>query len=103
MREDEEATVRTITTYREVIMDNQYGAHDIRKGNENEKQVDYKEIYEISKILKVFIGTMLLYFILGMTHYALGDSAKMATQVLFMVSNLVAIICVSLIGMRVKV
>ena len=46
---------------------------------------------------------MLLYFILGITHYAVGDSVKMAMQVLFMVSNLVAIICVSLIGMRVKV
>jgi hypothetical protein len=84
-------------------MDNQYEPHDIGKGNENEKQVDHKEIYGIAKILKVFIGIILLYFILGMTHYALGDSAKMAVQVLFMVSNLVAIICVSLIGMRVKV
>jgi biotin transporter BioY len=84
-------------------MDNQYEPHDIGKGNENEKQGDYKEIYGIAKILKVFTGIILLYFILGMTHYALGDSAKMATQVLFMVSNLVAIICVSLIGMRVKV
>jgi hypothetical protein len=88
---------------KEVIMDNQYGPHDIRKGNENEKQVDYKEIYGIAKIQKMFIGTILLYFILGMTHYAVGGSAKMAIQVLFMVSNLIAIICVSLIGMRVKV
>jgi hypothetical protein len=84
-------------------MDNQYESHDIEKSNEDEKQGDYKEIYEIDKILKVFIGTILLYFILGMTHYALGGSAKMATQVLFMGINLVAIICVSLIGMRVKV
>jgi hypothetical protein len=38
-----------------------------------------------------------------MTHYALGGSAKMAVQVLFMGSNLAAIICVSLIGMQVKV
>ncbi len=83
-------------------MDNQYGPHDIRKSNENEKQVDYKEIYGISKILKVFKGIILLYFILGMTHYAVVGSAKMAIQVLFMGSNLVAIICVSLIDMRVK-
>ena len=84
-------------------MDNQYESNDIRKGNENEKRVDYKEICRISKILEVFIGIILLYFILGMMHYAVGGSAKMAIQVLFMVSNLVAIICVSLIGMRVKV
>ena len=84
-------------------MNNQYEAHDIRKGSENEKQADYKDIYGIAKIQKVFIGTILLYFILGMTHYAVGGSAKMAMQVLFMVSNLVAIICVSLISMRVKV
>ncbi len=84
-------------------MDNQYESNDIRKGNENEKRVDYKEICRISKILEVFIGIILLYFILGMTNYAVGGSAKMAMQVLFMVSNLVAIICVSLIGMRVKV
>ena len=84
-------------------MDNQYEPHDISKGSENEKQVDYKEIYGIAKIQKVFIGTMLLYFILGITHYAVGDNAKMVMQVLFMVSNLVAIICVSLIDMRVKV
>ena len=84
-------------------MDNQYEPHDIRKGSENEKQADYKDIYGIAKIQKVFIGTMLLYFILGITHYAVGDSVKMAMQVLFMVSNLVAIICVSLISMRVKV
>ena len=84
-------------------MDNKYEPHDIRKGSENEKQVDYKDIYGISKIQKVFIGTMLLYFILGITHYVVGDSAKMVMQVLFMGSNLVAIICVSLIGMRVKV
>ena len=83
-------------------MDNQYESHDIGEDNENEKQVDYKDIYGISKILKVFIGIILLYFILGMTHYAVGGSAKMALQVLFMVSNLVAIICVSLIDMRVK-
>ncbi|UCD31927.1 MAG: hypothetical protein JSV38_14330 [Desulfobacterales bacterium] len=87
---------------KEVIMDNQYEPHDIRKDNENEKQVDYKEICGISKILEVFIGIILLYFILGMAHYALEGSAKMAVQVLFMVSNLVAMICVSLIGMRVK-
>ena len=84
-------------------MDNQYESHDIGKGNENEKQVDHKEPYGIAKTLKVFIGIILLYFILCMTHYALEGSAKMATQVLFMVSNLVAIICVSLIDMRVKV
>jgi hypothetical protein len=84
-------------------MDSQYEPHDIRKGNENEKRVDYKEICRISKILEVFIGIILLYFILGMMHYAVGGSAKMVMQVLFMVSNLVAIICVSLIGMRVKV
>ena len=84
-------------------MDNQYESHDIRKGNENEKQVDYKDIYGIAKIQKVFIGTMLLYFILGITHYAVEGSVKMAMQVLFMGSNLVAIICVSLISMRVKV
>jgi len=84
-------------------MDNQYESNDIRKGNENEKRVDYKEICRLSKILEVFIGIILLYFILGMMHYAVGGSAKMAIQVLFMVSNLVAIICVSLIGMRVKV
>ena len=84
-------------------MDNQYEPHDIGKDNENEKQVDYKEIYGIDKILKVFIGIILLYFILGIMHYAVGGNAKMAMQVLFMVSNLVAIICVSLIGMRVKV
>jgi hypothetical protein len=84
-------------------MDNQNEPHGIRKGNENEKQVDYKDIYGISKILKVFIGIILLYFILGMTHYAVEGSAKMEIQVLFMVSNLVAIICVSLIVMRVKV
>jgi len=84
-------------------MDNQYGPHDIGKSNENEKQLDYKEICGISKILEVFIGIILLYFILGMMHYATGGSAKMVIQVLFMVSNLVAIICVSLIGMRVKV
>ena len=84
-------------------MDNQYESHDFGKGNENEKQGDYKEIYGISKILKVFIGIILLYFILGMTHYAVGGSAKIALQVLFMVSNLVAIICVSIIVMRVKV
>ena len=81
-------------------MDNQYEPHDIREGNEKEKKVD---LYRIAKILKVFIGIILLYFILGMTHYAMGGSAKMAIQVLFMVSNLVAIICVSLIVMRVKV
>ena len=45
-------------------MDNQYESHDIRKGNENEKQVDNKDIYGISKILKVFIGIILLYFII---------------------------------------
>ncbi len=84
-------------------MDNQYGPNDIRKGNESKKQVDYKEIYGISKIQKVFIGTILLYFILGITHYAVGGSVKMVMQVLFMGSNLVAIICVSLIDMRVKV
>jgi len=84
-------------------MDNKYESHDIRKGNENEKQVDYKEICGISKILEVFIGIILLYFILGMAHYAVGGSAKMVIQVLFMGSNLVAIICVSLLGMRVKV
>jgi len=84
-------------------MDNQYEPHDIGKDNENEKQVDYKEICRISKILEVFIGIILLYFILGMTNYAVGGNAKMVIQVLFMVSNLVAIICVSLIGMRVKV
>ena len=84
-------------------MDNQYEPHDISKGNEKEKQVNYKEIYGIAKILKVFIGIILLYFILGMTHYAVGGSAKMAIQVLFMGCNLAAIFCVSLIGMRVKV
>jgi len=84
-------------------MDNQYEPHDISQYNENEKQVDYKDIYGISKILKVFIGIILLYFILGITHYAVGGSAKVEIQVLFMVSNLVAIICVSLIVMRVKV
>ena len=84
-------------------MDNQYEPHDIGKDNENEKQVDHKETYGIAKMLKVFIGIILLYFILGMTHYALGGSAKMAVQVLFMGSNLAAIICVSLIGMQVKV
>ncbi len=84
-------------------MDNQYGPNDIRKGNESKKQVDYKEIYGISKIQKVFIGTILLYFILGITHYGVGDSAKMAIQMLFIWNFLVAIICVSLIGMRVKV
>jgi hypothetical protein len=88
---------------KEVIMDNQYEPHDIGKDNENEKQVDHKETYGIAKMLKVFIGIILLYFILGMTHYALGGSAKMAVQVLFMGSNLAAIICVSLIGMQVKV
>ncbi len=84
-------------------MDNQYGPHDIRKGNENEKQVDYKEIYGISKTLKVFIGIILLYFILGMTHYSVGGSAKLAKQMLFIWNFLIAIICVSLIDMRVKV
>ena len=84
-------------------MENQYEPHDIGKDNENEKQGEYIEIYGISKILKVFIGTILLYFILGMTHYAVGGSAKMAIQVLFMGCNLAAIFCVSLIGMRVKV
>jgi len=84
-------------------MDNRYEPHNIGKGSENEKQADYKDIYGIAKILKVFIGIILLYFILGMTHYAVGGSAKMEIQVLFMVSNLVAIICVSLIVMRVKV
>ncbi len=64
-------------------MDNQYEPHDNRKGSENEKQADYKDIYRIAKIQKVFIGTMLLYFILGMTHYAVGVSAKMAIQMLF--------------------
>ena len=89
--------------YKEVIVDNQYEPHDNRKGSENEKQADYKDIYGIAKIQKVFIGTILLYFILGITHYAVGGSAKMVMQVLFMGSNLVAIICVSLIDMRVKV
>ena len=84
-------------------MDNQYEPYDIRKDNENEKEVGSEKIYGIDKIQKVFIGTILLYFILGMAHYAVGGSAKMAIQVLFMGSNLVAIICVSLIGMRVKV
>lgn len=84
-------------------MDNQYESHDIGKGNENEKQVDYKEIYGIAKCLKVFRGVILLYLIFSMIHYALGGSAKMAIQVLFMGINLAAIICVSLIGMRVKV
>ena len=84
-------------------MDNQYEPHDIGKDNENQRQVDYKELCKISKILEVFIGIILLYFILGMMHYAVEGSAKMAMQVLFMVSNLVAIICVSLIGMQVKV
>ena len=81
-------------------MDNQY---DIGKSNENEKEVDHKEPYGIAKMLKVFIGIILLYFILDMTYYALEGSAKMATQVLFMGINLIAIICVSLISMRVKV
>ena len=84
-------------------MDNQNEPHDIGKDNENEKQVDYKEVYGIAKIQKVFIGTILLYFILGMAHYAVGDSAKMAIQVLFMGSNLVAIICVALLDLRFKV
>ncbi len=88
---------------KEVIMDNQHKPHDISKSNENEKQVDYKEICRISKILEVFIGIILLYFILGITHYAVEGSVKMAMQVLFMGSNLVAIICVSLISMRVQV
>ncbi|MEE8481091.1 MAG: hypothetical protein V3T59_07620 [Desulfobacterales bacterium] len=84
-------------------MDYQYESHDIGKDNVNEKQVDYKKIYGISKLLKVFKGIILLYFILGMAHYAVVDSAKMEMQVLFMGSNLIAIICVSLIDKRVKV
>ena len=84
-------------------MENQYEPYDIGKDNENQRQVDYKELCKISKILEVFIGIILLYFILGMMHYALEGNAKMAIQVLFMGSNLVAIICVALLDLRFKV
>lgn len=86
---------------KEVVVDNQNVQSDTGKGNENEKQVDYKKIYGIAKIQKVFICAMLLYLISLLLLFTFYDY-EMAIMVFFIGSNLFVLICGLLIAMRVS-